>query len=459
MKAVICGAGQVGTAIASYLSRENNSITVVDIDPDHVANASDTLDVNGIVGHASYPDVLEKAGIADADMIIAVTASDEVNMVACQVAHSLFNVPKKIARIRGQSYRDPAWANLFSRYNMPIDVLIAPELEVASAIANRLFVPGTTNDVPLSDGRLHLIGLVCGENCPLIKTPLKQYELLFPDLSFSVMAVFRGAEHLTPDLDTQLEEGDEVYLLVMRRQLTRVLAAFGHHEQLARNIVIMGGGNVGLRLAGFIREHIPGVHLKVIEARADRAEYLSEVLPGVLVINGDGVTGDIMEEANIQETDTFVAVTQDDEENILGSLLAKQKGCKRTITLINKDVYAGLVMDYGIDAIVNPRSITVSNILQHVRRGRIKAVHSIRDGAAEVIEAQASETCGIVNHRLSEMALEKGIIVGAIVRKNGDIVIPKHDTRVQTDDRVILIAPQKKAGNVEKLFSFSIDLF
>ncbi len=459
MKAVICGAGQVGYTIASYLSRENNSITIVDSNPELVAVASDTLDVNGVVGHASHPHTLEKAGIRDADMIIAVTASDEINMVACQVAHSLFNVPKKIARIRHQSYRDPAWANLFSRYNMPIDVIISPELEVANAITNRLIVPGTTNDVPMADGRLHLIGLVCEENCPLLNTAMRQYGLLFPDLSFSVLAIFRGPDHIAPNMDVQLEEGDEVYLLVERKQLTRVLAAFGHHEQVAKNIVIMGGGNVGLCLAHHIMDHIPGVQLKLVESNAARAQYLSEALPNVLIINGDGVTADMMEEANISQTDTFIAVTQNDEENILGSLLAKQSGCKRTIALINKDIYAGLVIDYGIDAIVNPRSITVSNVLQHVRRGRIKAVHSIRDGAAEVIEAQASETCGIVNQCLRDMTEEKGIIAGAIVRKNGEIIIPKSDTKVETDDRVILLAPQRKAGNVEKLFSFSVDLF
>lgn len=460
MKAVICGAGQVGYTIAEYLSRENNDITVIDSDAEKVAHASDNLDVNGIVGHASHPDALEKASIRDADMIVAVTASDEVNMVACQIAHSLFNVPKKIARVRHQSYRDPAWSNLFSRYNMPIDVIISPEYEVARAIANRLIVPGTTNDVPMVDGKLHLIGLICDEDCPLINTAMKQYGLLFPDLNFSVLAVFRGDEHITPTVETQINAGDEIYLMVKRDEIARVLAAFGHHETIAQNIVIMGGGNVGLCLAEHIKHTIPEARLKLIEEDSERAEELAKRLDDdVLIINGDAVTAEILEEAGIKKTQTLISVTQDDEINILGALLAKQCGCERTIALINKNVYSGLVLNYGIDAIVNPRSITVSNVLQHVRRGRIRAVHSIRDGAAEVIEAEASETCGIVNQCLAEMTADESIIAGGIVRKSGEVIIPGPDTKVENGDRVILLAPQKQAGNIEKLFSLSVDLF
>lgn len=459
MKTVICGAGQVGYTIASYLSRENNDITIIDNREELVAQASNTLDINGILGHAAHPDVLERAGIRNADMIVAVTASDEVNMVACQVAHSLFNVPKKIARIRDQSYREAAWANLFSRYNMPIDVIISPEFEVARAITNRLIVPGTTNDVPLADGQLHLIGLICEEDCPLLNTAMKQYGLLFPDLSFTVLAIFRGSEHITPDIDSQVQIGDEVHLLVERKHISRVLAAFGHHEKIPSNITIMGGGNVGLSLAKHLRELLPEIYMKMIEINPERAQFLSENLDNVLILNGDGVTPEIIEEANMEASDMLITVTQNDEENILGSLLAKQAGCKRSIALINKDVYAGLVLNYGIDAVVNPRSITVSNILQHVRRGRIKSVHSIRDGTVEVIEAEASETCDIVHQSLYDVTREKGIVPGAIIRKNGDIIFPNETTRIEVGDLVILLAPQNRAANIEKLFSISIDLF
>lgn len=459
MKTVICGAGQVGFTIAAYLSRENNDITIIDSRPDLVAQASNSLDINGVVGYASHPDILEQAGIRSADMIVAVTASDEVNMVACQVAHSLFNVPKKIARIRHQSYRSPAWANLFSRYNMPIDVIISPEYEVARAITNRLIVPGTTNDVPLADGRLHLIALVCEKNCPLLNTAMKQYGLLFPDLDFSVLAIFRGTDHMTPSHEVQLMEGDEVHLLVERKQLARVLAAFGHYEKIPSNATILGGGNVGLSLATHIQDQLPEIALKMVEINPERAHYLSEKLDNVLILNGDGVTSEIIDEANLDTADMLITVTQNDEENILGALLAKQAGCKRTISLINKDIYAGLVLQYGIDAVVNPRSITVSTILQHVRRGRIKSVHSIRDGAAEVIEAEASETCDIVHQPLIKTTAARGIVPGAIIRKSGEIIFPTEQTNVEVGDRVVLLAPQNKAENIENLFSFSIDLF
>lgn len=459
MKTVICGAGQVGYTIASYLSRENNDITIIDNSPELVARASHSLDINGIIGFASHPDVLESADIRRADMIIAVTASDEVNMVACQVAHSLFNVPKKVARIRHQSYRDSAWSNLFSRYNMPIDVIISPEFEVARAITNRLIVPGTTNDVPLADGRLHLIGIICEKDCPLLNTAMKQYGLLFPDLNFSVLAIFRGTDHIIPDVDVQLLEGDEVYLLAETKQLSRVLAAFGHYEKIPNNVTILGGGNVGNCLAHYIQQELPDIDLKIIEVNPERAQYLSETLEDVLVINGDGVTSEIIDEAGLAYADMLVSVTQNDEENILGALLAKQAGCKSTITLVNKDVYAGLVLNYGIDAVINPRSVTVSNILHHVRRGRIKSVNSIRDGAAEVIEAEASETCNIIHKPFSEITEEKGIIAGAIIRKSGEIIFPSEDTRVEIGDTVILLAPQNRSENIENLFSFSIDLF
>jgi trk system potassium uptake protein TrkA len=288
---------------------------------------------------------------------------------------------------------------------------------------------------------------------------MKQYGLLFPDLSFSVLAIFRGADHINPDLDVQLHEGDEVHLLVERAQIARVLAAFGHEEKNPSNITIMGGGNVGLSLARHLRETLPEIYIKMIEQDAERAQFLSETLNDVLVINGDGVTQEIIEEAGIDHSDMLITVTQNDEENILGALLAKQAGCKRSISLINKDVYAGLVLNYGIDAVVNPRSITVSNILQHVRRGRIKSVHSIRDGAAELIEAEASETCDIVNQSLFDVTKNTDIIPGAIIRKDGEVIFPTETTKVEVGDHVILLAPQDQAEDVEKLFSSSIELF
>ncbi len=457
MRVIICGAGQVGYNVAAYLAREDNDVTVIDNNHNVISAINEDLDVNGIVGHASNPDTLFQAGANEADMIIAVTHSDEVNMVACQVAHSLFNVPKKIARVRDQSYLDPAWSNLFSRVHMPIDVIVSPEVEVARAIARRLSVPGTTNVIPMAEGKVHLVGVICNERCPVVNTPLRQLTNLFPDLKVEVIAIMRDSRALIPDSDEQILIGDEVYFCVDTRQLKRSLLAFGHEEQEARRLIIMGGGTIGYNLAGILQKEHRDLRIKVIEKNEDRSIFLSEELENIVVLHGDGLDRDILEEADIGRSETLIAVTNDDETNILGSLLAKQYGCQRVITLINKNVYMPMITHLGIDAIVSPRTITVSTIMQHVRRGRIKGLHNIRDGFAEVIEAEISETSSIVNTPIEELGLPDKVIIGAVVRKD-EVIIPRPETVIRTGDRIIVLAAQAQARKVEKLLSVQVDL-
>ncbi len=457
MRVIICGAGQVGYNVAAYLAREDNDVTIIDNTPHIISEINDSLDVNGIVGHASNPDSLDQAGASDADLIIAVTYSDEVNMVACQVAHSLFNVPKKIARVRDQSYLDPAWSNLFSRANMPIDVIVSPEVEVARAIARRLSVPGTTNVIPMADGRIHLVGVVCNAQCPVVNTPLRQLTNLFPDLRASVIAIMRDSRALIPDSDEQILIGDEVYYCVDTKHLKRSLLAFGHEEPEARRLVITGGGTVGFNLVQLLQKQHKDLRIKIIEGNEDRAIFLSEQLDNVVVLHGDGLERDILEEADIGRTETLIAITNDDETNILASLLAKQYGCRRVITLVNKNIYMPIITHLGIDTIVSPRSITVSSIMQHVRRGRIKALHNIRDGFAEIIEAEISDSSSIVNTPIEELELPDQVIIGAIVRKD-DVIIPRPDTIIRTGDRIIVLAAQAQARKIERLFSVQVDL-
>ena len=457
MRVIICGAGQVGYNIAAYLAKEDNDVTLVDYKPQLIAYVNDELDVNGIVGHASNPDILSQAGAAEADMLIAVTYSDEVNMVACQVGHSLFNVPRKIARIRNQSYRDPAWVNLFSRANMPIDVIISPEMEVARAIEQRLRVPGTTNVVPLADGRVYMVGLICEENCPVVNTPLNQLDTLFPDLNVSIMAISRDGTTVVPGKHDQVFIGDEVYFVVDREHLNRAMAAFGHEEAKARRILVMGGGNVGLCLANMLNEEYGDVRLKMIERNEPRALELSETLDDIIVINGDGLHREILEEANITNTETLVCVTDDDEANILGALLGREFGCERVLALVNKNIYTPLTFSLGIDAMVSPRDITVSKIMQHIRRGRIKAIHNILDGTAEIIEAEASQSSGIINVPIGQLKIPNGVVIGAIVRK-GEVYIPRSEDIVRPGDHVILLAAYGQAAKVEQLFSVQVDL-
>lgn len=458
MRVIICGAGRVGSHIAAYLSREDNEVTIIDPDERTIARINNDLDVNGIVGQGANPDILARAGAADADILIAVTHFDEVNMVACQVAHSLFNVPRKIARIREKSYLDPAWSNLFTRAHMPIDVTISPEIEVSRAVNLRLSVPGTTNVIPLAGGRLYMLGVICDASCPLLNTPLRQIEALFPTLAMKIVAFVRGADGRIPEPDDQLRAGDEVYFCVDTRHMQRALAVFGHEEKKARSLVVLGGGNIGYGVIDSMRQLHPDIRIKLIERNIARAAWMGEQFGDIIVLQGDAINSEILREAGIAQAETLVALTNDDETNILGSLLAKQQGCPRVITLVNNPAYSSLVGTLGIDAVVSPRAITVSAIMQHVRRGRIKALQTLRDGFAEIIEAEASDMCAIANLPLSEIPLPSRTVICAIARED-EVYMPKPSLVIRPGDHVIMLSEQDQARNAEKLFSVHVDLF
>ncbi len=458
MKVVICGAGQVGFNIARPLAEENIDVTVIDQSRELVRKLTDSYDVRGLVGFGSHPEMLENAGAADCDMLIAVTFHDEVNMVACQVAHSLFNVPTKIARVRAQSYLKPGWANLFSRDHMPIDVIISPEIEVARAVSRALQVPGAIDMIPFAEDRVRLIGVRIEDDCPIINTPLRQLTELFPDLHLVVTGIVRGNRLIVPSGDDQMLPGDEVYFVADTLHVGRAMPLFGHEEQEARRVIIVGGGNIGLFFARQVEAQDNSVKLKIIEANRQRAELIADQLSKAVVLHGDALDTEILEEANVRETEAVIALTNDDEVNILSSLMAKQLGCRKAITLINNQAYESLVGSLGIDVVINPRATTVSSILQHVRRGRIRRVHSLRDGAAEVLEAEALETSSLVGTPLRDIHLPDGIIIGALVR--GDQVLtPRGDTVIQGRDRVIVFAQRDKVRTVEKMLAVRLEFF
>lgn len=458
MRVIICGAGQVGYNIAAYLAREDNDITVVDRESALISRINNELDANGIVGHASDPEILAQAGAAECDLLIAVTFSDEVNMIACQVAHSLFNVPKKIARIRRQTYLDPAWSNLFSRAHMPIDVIISPEIEVARVINQRLHIPGTTNVTSLAGGRVYLVGVLCNGNCPVVNTQLKQLGGLFPELDISVAAIMRNGNLFLPGPNDQIRAGDEVFIFVDAPHLKRALSVFGHEEKEARNIVILGGGSIGYYLADLLNSNYKDMQVKLIEQNPARARMLAEKLPNTIVLNGDGLSQDVLREASIESVETLVALTNDDETNILGSLLAKQQGCQRVITLVNKPAYGTMMSSLGIDAVVSPRSSTVSRIMQHVRRGRIKELHTLRDGIAEAIEAEVSESTLIANKTLGSLHLPEGVVIGPVLRKD-KVIMPSPGHVIRPGDHILTFVMQGQGPKVEKMFSVPVDLF
>ena len=458
MKIIICGAGQVGASIAQHLASEDNDVTVIDCDEDLIEKIRDTLDVTTINGHASHPSVLERAGASEADMIIAVTRHDEVNMIACQIAHSLFNVPMKIARIRNQNYLDPTWSDLYRAEHLPIDVIISPEREVARAIIRRLHEPGAIDMIPFADGRLKVIEVRCLLDCPLLGLPLSLVMKRAEKLKMSIIGVIQKEKFQLPRQEMVLNAGDDVYFVADNTDVKAALELFGHEEREARRVIILGGGNIGLFVAQELERDDHGTKVKVIEANKRRAEEIVGKLSRTVVINGSGLDKDILLEAHADITETFIAVTNDDEVNILGALLAKRYGAKRDITLVNNNSYVPLLPNLGIEITINPRETTISSILQHVRRGKIRAVHTIRDGLAEIIEAEAMETSPIIGKSIEMLELPDGVLVGAILRGN-DVIIPDEQTIIHEHDRLVILSISERVRRVEKILSVSLDFF
>lgn len=458
MKVIICGAGQVGYGIAEHLALEGNDVAVIDTEAELVQHISDNLDVQGFVGHGAHPDMLDRAGANECDMLIAVTYHDEVNMVACQIAHTMFNIPQKIARIRSQSYREPHWADLFTRNHMPIDVIISPEIAVGEAVLQRLRLPGALDAFSFDEGRITAIGIHCSEECPILDTPLEQLTDLFPDLFAMIVGISRDNQLFAVGRKEQLQVGDNVYLIVRADQVERTMKIFGHKKERANRVVIAGAGNIGLYVAQRLEQHHPFTNQKLIEIDRKIAVTAAEQLNRTIVLNGSVLDEEILNEADIRDADMMIALTNDDQVNILSSVLAKRLGCRHNLCLINNRSYMTIVDGLGIEAHLNPRSITISRILEHVRRGRIKGVYSIEDGAAEIIEAEALQTSPLVGKPLKELDLPDGVRIGAIIRDNV-MSLPEGNFVIKQGDRVIMFALGENVHEVEQLFRVSLDYF
>ncbi|MEP9374211.1 Trk system potassium transporter TrkA [Mesorhizobium sp. KR1-2] len=458
MRVIICGAGQVGYGIAERLAAEKNDVSVIDTSPELIHAVRDALDVRGFVGHGSHPEVLEAAGAQNADMIIAVTLYDEVNIVACEVAHALFNVPMKIARIRAQSYLRPHYQDLFSREHMPIDVIISPEMEVGEMVLRRIALPGATDVVRFADNNIAMVAIECLEDCPVVHTPLEQLSDLFPDLPSTVVGITRAGNLFIPHSADRLEPGDIAYVVTSREQVRRTLGLFGHEETEATRIVIAGGGNIGLYVASIIEQRQPRTKIKIVESSRERAVAVADKLRRSVVLNGSALDQKLLLEADIQNADLMVALTNNDQVNVLSSVMAKRLGCKANLALINNPTYQDLSKSLGIDAHVNPGSVTISRVLQHVRRGRIRAVHSVQRGAAEIIEAEALETSPLVGAYLRDLNLPEGTRIGAIYR-GGQVLKPSGGSRIQPRDRVVIFALADAVRHVEQMFRVSLEFF
>ncbi len=458
MKVIICGAGQVGWQIARQLSGEKNDVTVVDVNPELVRRATESLDVQGVAGFASYPDVLERAGARDADMIIAATHSDEVNMIVCQVAHSVFGITRKIARLRAQSYMDAIYSDLYRRDHLPIDVVISPEREVAEAALQRLAAPSTFDTESFMNGRAQLLGIALDADCPVLNTPLRQLTDLFSTLRAIVVGIRREGHLFAPEPGDQLFAGDQIYVFTHSEDVGRTLEIFGKAAKKQERVVVIGGGNVGLAVARALESRTSRVRAKVIERNRAQAERAADMLERTIVLNGDGMDMEVLIEANIDRADAVLAVTDDDKTNMLAAVRAKQAGCKLAIALVNDPTLTPLMAALDIDAYINPRATTVSSILRHIRHGRVRAVYSIGDSEAEMIEAQVLSTSPISGRLLRDVEFPEGVLVGALMK--GDRVLkPTGDTKIEEGDVIALFCMTSDVPEVERLLQVSIDFF
>ena len=453
MNIIICGAGKVGFSISKQLSSQGHSVTVIDQSSEDIKKINDTQDVKGIVGRASLPSVLENAGAENTDMIIAVTRNDETNMVVCQLASSLFNISKKIARIRTKDFLEGKWNKLYNKSNIPIDVIISPEKEVAKSLFRRLEAPGALDNVPFADNKVKMLEIAIEKSCPIINTPLKKLTEKFPNFKANIVGLQRKEKFQFLKKDDKLLEGDNVYVVVSSDQLTEILKAFGHEEKTSKKILIIGGGNIGLHLSKMLEENFEGARIKIIEKDKARAEEIATELTSSIVINGDALDEEILKEANLEESETVLALTNDDENNIMACVLAEKTGqTKRTIAIVNKSNYSLLQSSLNIDDLVDPRLTTVSRIMEHVHKGTIGSVYSLLDGEYEFIEAKVLEQSELLNKKIKDSNLPENVRVGAVVRGK-QVLIPRSDFIFEKNDLVILLANREQLKEIENIFS------
>ncbi|MBC52765.1 MAG: Trk system potassium transporter TrkA [Gammaproteobacteria bacterium] len=457
MKIIILGCNQVAISLAENLASEANDITLVDPDVDALRELKDRLDVGIAQGWPSHPDVLRMAGAEDADMIIAVTENDEVNMVACQIAFSIFKTPKKICRLRSASYM--AQEGLFRPESIPLDVVISPELLVSNYIARLIELPGSLQVLDFADGNAQLVAVRAYYGGPLVGQEIRFLREHMPNVDARVAAIFRRNRAITPEGSTVIEADDEVFFIAAPKNIRAVIGELRRLDKPYKRIIIAGGGNIGIRLAEALEKRY---QIKVIERNATRCEYLAEYLNKAIVLNGESSDKQLLLEEGIEDTDVFLALTNDDEANIMSSMLAKRLGARKVMCLINNPAYVDLVQGGEIDIAISPQQASIGSLLTHVRRGDIVNVHSLRRGAAEALEAIAhgdSHSSKVVGRAIEDIELPAGTTIGAIVRDE-EVLIAHDDIVIESGDHVILfLTDKKRIPEVERLFAVGFSFF
>mgnify|MGYP000081785004 FL=1 len=461
MNIIICGAGRVGFTIAKILSEQGHSITIIDQSSEDIQKIDDLLDVKSIVGKGTYPLILEKANASEADMIIAVTRNDEINMLICQIAFSIFHVQKKIARIRSQDYLNPKFTRVYNKENLPIDVIISPEIEIAKSIQRKLEAPGALDNVPFADNKIRLLEILINDKCPIINIKLNDLTKKFPKLDANIMGVVRDDKFIILKKTDKIIKGDKAYVVINASQMKETLVAFGHNEKISNKILIIGGGNIGFNLAKNLEESFDSARVKIIEKNKERAEFIASELNNTIVINGDALDEEVLMEANLEEVQTVLALTNDDEDNLMVSVLVEKFtndkndiNEKRTMALINKPNYALLQSSLKIDDFIDPRMNTVSSILKHVHKGTVENAYSILNGEYEVIEAEIIESSELVNKELKNANLPDEIRIGAVLREK-EVIIPRSNFVFKKEDIIVLLAKKDFLHVVENMFRIS----
>lgn len=455
MKIIILGAGQVGRTVAQNLTSEDNDITVVDTDPSVLHDLQDRLDLRTVVGNATYPAVLSRAGVDDADMIIAVTDSDEANMIACQVADTLFHTPTKIARVRAVEYL--SCPQLFSPEALPIDVLISPEQLVTQYVKRLIEHPGALQVLDFAGGKVRMVGVRAYYGGPLVGQELRALREHMPGVQTRVAAIFRRGQAILPEGDTVIEAGDEVFFVAARKNIRAVMSELRRLEKPVKRILLAGGGNIGKRLAQALEGRY---QVKLIEHNIERCQQIAGELKRAIVLRGDAADEDLLLEENVENADVFCGLTNDDEANILSAMLAKRLGARMVMALINRPAYVDLVQSSeDIDIAISPQQATIGSLLAHIRRGDVVNVHSLRRGAAEAIEAIAhgdARSSAVVGRRIEDIRLPRGTTIGAVVRGD-EVLMAHHDTVIEPEDHVILFLVDKsRLGDVERLFQVGV---
>ena len=460
MNIIICGAGRVGFTIAKLLSEQGHSITVIDQSSEDIQKINDSLDVKAIVGKATYPSILEKANASETDMIIAVTRNDEINMLISQIAFSIFNIPKKIARIRSQDYLNPKFTRVYNKENLPIDVIISPEIEIARSIQRKLEAPGALDSVPFADNKIRLLEIFIKDDCKSIGIKFNELTNKYPKLEANIIGISREDKFFIPKKADSVKKADKIYVIINSSQMSETLEAFSHSEKISKKILIIGGGNIGFNLAKNIEETLETVRVKIVEKNKQRAEYLANQLNDTIVINGDGLDEEDLTEANLDEAETVLALTNDDEDNLMVSVLVEKftkdqkKIEEKELALINKPNYSLLQSSLKIDDLIDPRMTTVSSILKHIHKGTIENAYTISNGEYEVIEAEISETSELINKEIKNSNLPEESRIGAVLRDK-KIIIPRSNFIFKKDDRVVFIVKKDSIPFVENIFRLS----